>query len=311
MTLREPPKEQRAANIVGRFVGLIILLALFAILVWTTATNQQAAAVERTDPLVHAPGEYVAIPEGVVHMLTLGEGSAGTVFIHYDTAAGAAPLVPLADRLAEAGRRVILPDMLGFGFSSRPGNPGRLLSTTGQAESLAAFLDEVGGGPFDIVGFGRGGEVAVELAVIRPDLATRVVLVDTPALPAPRTGLESLEALPFGVGKAVAYTYHGAALRAESRFQQECPSWAECSNGEVLERYRRAAAVPGTAQSIRARRASDPASLATSRLQQLTAPVAVVALDIDASEASALADDFPEGEAVEVRPGELADFLAG
>jgi pimeloyl-ACP methyl ester carboxylesterase len=311
VTLREPPKQQRAVNLIGRFVGLIVLLALFALLVWSAATNQQAAAIQRSDPLVHAPGDYVDVPQGAIHLLTVGEGSRRVLFLHHDTVAGGAPLVSLAERLAEADRRVILPDMLGLGFSSRAEAPGRLLSTTGQAESVAALLDEVGGGPVEVVGFARGGEVATELAVLRPNLTERLVLVDTPELPIPQTGLESLEALPFGVGEAVAYTYHGAALRAERRFQDQCPSWAECADDEVLERYRRAASVPGTAQSIRARRASDPVSLGSSRLQEITVPVMVVAVDMDRSEASELADLFPEGEAMEARPDELAGVLSG
>lgn len=309
MTLREPPKEQRAANIIGRFIGLLVLLALFAVLVWTTATNQQAAAVERSDPLVHAPGEYVSLPDGAMHFVEVGQGSDRVLFLHDDTVAGAAPLLPLAMQVAEAGPRVILPDMLGFGFSSRPVRPSRLLSTTGQAESLAAFLEQVGGARFHVVGFGRGGEVAAELAVVSPESVQRLALVDTPGLPVPARGLASLEALPFGVGEAVSYTYHGAAVGAERRFQDGCPAWAECSSPEMIESYRQAASIPGTAASIRARRASDPASLAASRLDEITAPVIVVAIEMDPATASELAGRFGEGEAFEAESDELAGLL--
>lgn len=311
MTLREPPKQRRTVNLIGRFLGLIVLLGLFAVVVWTAATLQQVGAVERTDPLVHAPGEYVTVPGGALHMVSVGNASTDVVFLHHDTVAGGAPLVPLATRLAERERRVLLPDMVGFGFSVRRNEPGRSLSTTGQAESLAALLEEVGGAPFQVVGFGWGGEVAAELAVVRPDLVGSLVLVDTSALPYPRTGLESLEALPFGVGEAVSYTYDGADPGAERRFQEECPSWAECSSAEVLERFRRAASIPGTAASIRSRRASAPASLASARLEQITAPVTVVAVDMTRAEADELAGEFPEAEAVEAAPAELSEILTG
>lgn len=311
MTLREPPKEQRAVNIIGRFVGLIILLALFAVVVWTVATNQQAAAVQRADPVVHAPGEHMSVSPGIIHHLTVGSGGVDTLFLHHETIAGAGPLLPLATQLAEHDRQVLLPDLVGYGFSSRPAEPGRRLSTTGQAETLAAFLEETGGGPYEVVGFGWGGEVATELAVLRPDLTSRLVMVDTPALPVPRDGLYQLEAMPFGVGEAVAYTFDGAGSRAEGRFLEDCPSWAECSDAEILESYRRAASVPGTAGAIRARRASDPAFVAPGRLDEVTVPVTVVAVDMARSEADALAEEFPEAEATAVQARDLAATLAG
>lgn len=309
MTLREPPKEQRAANLIGRFVGLIILLALFAVLVWAAATNQQATAIQRSDPLVHSPGEYTALSLGAIHHVTVGDGAVDTVLLHYDTIAGGAPLVSLASDLADQDRSVIVPDLIGFGFSSRPEEPGRRLTTTGQAESLAALLEESGHGPLAVIGFGWGGEVATELAVLFPELVTRLALVDTPSLPVPRTGLHTLEGMPFGVGEAVAYTFHGAGRRAEGRFRDECPSWAECSEGEVAERYRRAASVPGTDRAIRARRASDPAFVAPSRLDEIQVPVTVVAVDVSREAATGLADDFPEGEAMSVQPRDLAEAL--
>lgn len=310
MTLREPPKQPQAANLIGRFLGLIVLLSLFAVVVWTMVTNQQVSAIERSDPRVHAPGEYVAVEQGSVHIVTVGDGSVDTVLIHHDTIAGAAPLVALATELSERDRRVILPDLIGYGFSSRPGRPGRALSTTGQAETVAAVLDELAGTAYEVVGFGRGGEVATELAVIRPDLTARLVLVDTPELPMARDGLHSLEGLPFGLGAAVAYTFDGAASRAVQRFQDECPSWAQCG-GEVLERYRRAASVPGTAEAIRARRASDPASIAPSRLDEIGVPALVVAVDADGSNATSLAGRFPDAQAREVTAPELAESLVG
>lgn len=310
MTLREPPKKPQAVNLIGRFVGLIILLALFALVVWSVATNQQAAAIQRSDPLIHAPGEHVATQRGVIHRVEVGSGSATTVLVHYDTIAGGGPLLPLAEQLVEADHRVIVPDLIGFGFSARPDEPGRLLSTSGQAESLGALLDEAGEGPYRLVGFGWGGEVATEVAVLQPELVESLVLVDTPELPVPHDGNHSLMRLPFGVGEAFSYTFDGAADQAVSRFQEECPVWAECS-GETVEHYRRAAAVPGTAAAIWARRASEPAFVAPGRLDEVAIPVTVVAVETDRDAADDLAGRFPNAEVETVGASELAGFLSG
>lgn len=310
MTLREPPKKPQAVNLIGRFVGLIILLALFALVVWSVATNQQAAAIQRSDPLVHAPGEHLATQRGVIHRVEVGSGSATTVLVHHDTIAGGAPLRSLAEQIAESDRRVIVPDLVGFGFSSRPDEPGRRLSTSGQAESLGALLDEVEEGPYRLVGFGWGGEVATELAVLQPDLVESLVLVDTPELPVPHDGNHTLMGLPFGVGEAFAFTFEGAADQAVSRFQEECPAWAECS-GETVELYRRAAAIPGTAEAIWARRASEPAFVAPGRLDELAMSVTVVAVETDRAAAEDLAGRFADAAVETVGASELAGFLSG
>lgn len=49
------------------------------------------------------------------------------------------------------------------------------------ARDVAAFIDALGAGPVALVGWSRGGAVAMETAKLRPDLVRRLVLVD-PAL---------------------------------------------------------------------------------------------------------------------------------
>ncbi|HLU32285.1 MAG TPA: alpha/beta hydrolase [Acidimicrobiia bacterium] len=309
MTLREPPKKPQASRLIGRFVGLIVLLALFALVVWTAATHQQAGAIERSNPEVYAPGRFVTVQNVVVHVTTFGSGEPDTVFVHDDTTGGGAALAALAEATAaESQGAVLVPDLVSFGFSSRPREPGRRLATSGQAETLAAMLDQLGVVDSAVVGFGWGGEVATELAVIRPDIVSRLVLVDTDALPIEDTGEDRLESLPFGVGEAFAYTLSGASPGAEREFIDECPSWAECE--EVAELYRRAAEIPGTARGIWARQASDPAMVALTRLDDLAVPVSVVAVDIDEEAARQVADMFPHAEVVSLDADELPGHLA-
>lgn len=70
-------------------------------------------------------------------------------------------------------RRVIAPDLPGFGESTRV-NRGFGLGTT--AAALADVLVDAAGEPFDLLGNSLGGAVAVALAVQRPDLVRRLVL---------------------------------------------------------------------------------------------------------------------------------------
>ncbi|HUJ35639.1 MAG TPA: alpha/beta fold hydrolase [Solirubrobacteraceae bacterium] len=70
-------------------------------------------------------------------------------------------------------RHVIAPDLPGFGESSAAAKGFEL---AGVAEVLADRLAECAGEPFNLLGNSLGGAVALELAVLRPDLVRRLVL---------------------------------------------------------------------------------------------------------------------------------------
>lgn len=310
MTLQKPPKQKKAAGLAGRFIGLLVLLAGFALVVWTAATMEQIAALERSDPFVHAPGEHVSARGGVLHVRSFGSGSTTTVLFHHDNVAGGAPLSGIAEGLVDQDRTVLVPDLVGFGFSSRPAEAGRHLSTSGQADTVIEWLDGRGGASVELVGFGWGGEVATEVTVLRPDLVSRLVLVDVVELPVPPPDMAWLEAMPFNVGQAVAHAVEGASDQAHADYTETCPSWADCSDPEILEERRRAASIPGTARAISARRATAPASVAGSRLDEIELTVEMVAVDAARQEVETLAARFPSAEVTTATPATLAQVLS-
>jgi pimeloyl-ACP methyl ester carboxylesterase len=82
--------------------------------------------------------------------------------------------------LVDAGRRVLVPDLPGFGDSAAPG-------TGGDADAIVAPLVEglqalTGGQAVDLVGFSFGGMTAGLLLAEHPRLARRLVLVGAPAM---------------------------------------------------------------------------------------------------------------------------------
>jgi pimeloyl-ACP methyl ester carboxylesterase len=74
---------------------------------------------------------------------------------------------PQTEVLAAAGHRVLAPDLPGFGDA--PLEPG----TISYVEHVAGLLD----GPSVVVGCSFGGRVALELALARPELVERLVLI--------------------------------------------------------------------------------------------------------------------------------------
>ena len=78
--------------------------------------------------------------------------------------------------LAAAGFRVIVPDQIGFGKSSKP---QRYQFTFQQlATNTAALLGSLDVGPVEVVGHSMGGMLAVRMALMYPDRVTHLALVN-------------------------------------------------------------------------------------------------------------------------------------
>ena len=86
---------------------------------------------------------------------------------------------------------VLAPDVLGFGYSDRPA--GITYGKDVWVAHLIAFLEAKGVRTAHIVGNSMGGGFAIALAVRRPDLVDRLVLMGSSGLPFPITpGLEAV-----------------------------------------------------------------------------------------------------------------------
>jgi pimeloyl-ACP methyl ester carboxylesterase len=110
-------------------------------------------------------------------------GGAGTAcLLVHGLAVSHRYLMPTARCLA--GRPVFVPDLPGFGLS---GKPRRVHDVADHAATLAAWLDSAGGPRVCAIGNSFGCQVAVELAVRRPDLIEALVLVGPTVDPAARS----------------------------------------------------------------------------------------------------------------------------
>ena len=80
---------------------------------------------------------------------------------------------PVIAPLAAAGYRVVVPDQIGFGKSSKP---GFRLGFDALAATTARLLDHLGLGRVEVVGHSMGGMLAVRFARTYPDRVDRLVL---------------------------------------------------------------------------------------------------------------------------------------
>jgi 3-oxoadipate enol-lactonase len=194
--------------------------------------------------------------------------SANGINLHYyDTdGAGGKPVVLLAHGLGgcfeawefqipvleQAGFRVIAVDLRGHGRSDKPHDPYTMKILAGD---LAALLDQLSVGPVAVVGHSLGGMVSTQLAGVRPDLVSRLVIINSFAkIPAIR---------PKGIFKLVFRTsvIYGLGLRA----------WGRWLSWELL---------PGTKNSSLRRRLMELAEFNTDRTAYVNAMLAAVRADL-------------------------------
>jgi pimeloyl-ACP methyl ester carboxylesterase len=147
-------------------------------------------------------------------MLAIREEGAGDPLVLVHGAGTSAAIWHCVIPRLAADRRVVAPDLPGYGASPAAG-PGFALEEV--ADGLVAGLEEAGvPAPYDLVGHSMGGAIAILLAARRPERVRRLVLVapaGLAALPRVAAGLLGAVAAPFAVARrTLATPLAGSAL---------------------------------------------------------------------------------------------------
>ena len=121
-------------------------------------------------------GNIIDLGEHKIHYLSFGEGEA-VVFLH-GSGPGASGYSNFKQNIAaivEAGRRAIVFDMIGFGYSSKPKD--RDYTTELFASTITNALKVIGVERCVLVGNSLGGAVSIRIAIDNPDLVDGLVLM--------------------------------------------------------------------------------------------------------------------------------------
>ena len=166
----------------------------------------EAVAAELQGP---PRGETVSVGDLSIHYRSHGrpDGDA-VVFVHGSGpgASGHSNFKKNIDAFAAAGYRVIVPDLPGFGYSSKPTD--RDYTTRFFSEHLVGLLDAVGIDGFALIGNSLGGAISIRAALDHPDRVTKLILM----APGGIEELETYMAMP-AMAKMIANFVDGALDR--------------------------------------------------------------------------------------------------
>ena len=123
-------------------------------------------------------GRYIETGAARTYVREVGEGEATLVLVHGAEAEGSM-WEPYMEGLA-GGRRVLAVDLPGHGGTEAPEDLDA--SASGIAEWFLGLLVAEGLDSVDLLGHSMGGTVALHIALERPELVRRLVLVDTGGL---------------------------------------------------------------------------------------------------------------------------------
>ncbi len=122
-------------------------------------------------------GQYATLENGrKIHYLDHGEGPV-LVFLH-GSGAGASGHSNFKGNypfFAQAGYRVIVPDLIGYGYSEKPDDVEYPLAFF--AENVTLLLEHLGIDEVVLVGNSLGGAIALHIALQQPALVTRMLLM--------------------------------------------------------------------------------------------------------------------------------------
>lgn len=122
-------------------------------------------------------GQYQELPNGErIHYLDCGRGPV-VLFLHGSGsgASGHSNFKQNYPKLAERGYRVIVPDLVGYGYSSKPEDKQYHLDFF--VECIAQLLDALKVSRCSLIGNSLGGAIAIKFALDFPDRLDKLVLM--------------------------------------------------------------------------------------------------------------------------------------
>jgi pimeloyl-ACP methyl ester carboxylesterase len=218
---------RKLVRILGWTVGLLGL----AIAGCVAHANYRIAHDEVLAIDAQAPGRFVTVQGHRLHVRIMGDlsdphGKLPLLLIHGFALPGHETFMPWAREELAPHRVLILPDMLGYGFSERIPTPGDCFTLQSYSRDLAGMLDALGVSQVDVAGHSWGANIAAQFTLDHPQRVHRLVLMDAAFYFPHSSPLETVIHLPLGIGRAV--TWHALGDGPYSYVKLICQQRRDC-----------------------------------------------------------------------------------
>ena len=145
-------------------IALLLFSAFFVLPILKEAIKKKIGEKERTN----APGNFVSLSRGVVHYRWFGAETGDLVVCIHGLTTPSFVFEGLASHYANIGKRVLVYDHYGRGYSDRPTAKQDKLFFISQLNELLIKL-EIKKKKFELVGYSLGGSIAAAYAAKHPD----------------------------------------------------------------------------------------------------------------------------------------------
>jgi pimeloyl-ACP methyl ester carboxylesterase len=168
-----------------------------------------------------APGEFIELPDGIVHYEMAGPSNGQTVVLVHGFSTPYHTWDATFDALIEAGFQVLRYDLYGRGYSDRPNTAYTAdLFDRQLLDLLSALNVEV---PVDLIGFSMGGAIIVIFTDRHPAKVRKLGLIDTAGFPLKRTLAAKLGQAPVVGELLTCFDYrpekHPERTRTQMRYK--------------------------------------------------------------------------------------------
>jgi 4,5:9,10-diseco-3-hydroxy-5,9,17-trioxoandrosta-1(10),2-diene-4-oate hydrolase len=175
-------------------------------------------------------GEYADVGNGItMHYHEAGSGDRGVILFVHGSGPGASGWSNFKGNypfLSEHGYRTIVPDTMGYGYSTKPEEGAFSLDDV--AAQYKALLDTLAVDRAIVVGNSQGGAIAITMALNYPDLVDKLVLMAPGGLEARETymQMEGIKAMirvlyKEGISKETMRKVFTLQLQDESKITDE------------------------------------------------------------------------------------------
>jgi pimeloyl-ACP methyl ester carboxylesterase len=154
-----------------------VLVVVVAVGFWFRPVSYFNAGLYVREFIAGVENGEVQVAGHRMHYLTEGPAGGPVVVLVHGLGGQAEDWRDLAPYLAQAGFRVYLPDLPGFGRSERPAD--FTYSIHDQAEAVVGFFDALGLKQVDLGGWSMGGWVVQVVAAKNPERVNRLMLFDS------------------------------------------------------------------------------------------------------------------------------------